>query len=494
MTRAARGPALALAAAWLVALGGPALRAQSAADIAVPLPTATAHAPVPTTLDDVWIAPTGKPGASMQALARAVRLLADDHAAEAAPLVRKASLGGTPLADYQRYYTGLVAFRLGKLDAAREALDALVADGPHWYLADGARQLAGAVAEAQNDFGAAAKYYEPLTHRTTLAPDDAWSRLARVRQALGDGQGAAEAYAHVYYEFPLSDLANAAAAQIDALHAWEPLTADSGRYRLELGRAERLFGSRRYGEARDGFSALAPLASGDDRERVSLRLAECDYYLKRYQAARDALEPWTSSAHRRAEARFFHLSSLRGLKDDTEYQRLARALVDDFPTDSWAEETLNNLGSHYIIGDEDVKADAVFRELAARFPDGRYAQRALWKIGWNAYRTGQWDECAREFEQAATRFPRADYRPSWLYWAARSREQLSDTAAADRLYGVLVADYVNSVLRPAGHATAHRAPRGADEPRGRRRHDLRCGARRDRRGRAGRLPECRSRP
>jgi soluble lytic murein transglycosylase len=441
--------ALALAALWLVALGGPVLRAQTAAATAaasdLPFPTATAHPAVPETLDEIWIAPDNKPTPAMQALARAAQLVADGKFTDAAPLVaRSSSLSGTPLADYQRYYSALVDSKTNRLDAARASLMALVKDGPRGYLAEGARRLGGEVAEAQHDFAAAADFYEPLTTLKVLAPDDAWSRLGRVKQGAGDTRGAAEAYAHVYYEFPFSDLAAAASAQIDAMDAWKPLDGGSDRYKLELGRAQQLFGGRRYAEARDAFSRIQPFAAGDDKEVVALRLAECDYYLKRYKAAKDGLDPFVQSGRRQAEARFFALSATLGLGDESSYLQQIQDLSAQFGDSAWTEEALNNLGSHYIIADEDDEADAVFRQMIQRFPDGRYAQRGNWKVGWNAYRTGRWADCATAFERAAAAFPRSDYRPSWLYWAARSREQLGDTPTADRLYGVLVADYVNS--------------------------------------------------
>ncbi len=153
--------------------------------------------------------------------------------------------------------------------------------------------------------------------------------------------------------------------------------------------------------------------------------------------------PWTDTARRRAEAQFFALSATRELGEKAEYERLAHALVNAFPADTWAEETLNNLASSFIVSDDDDKADAAFREYLQRFPDGRYSARARWKIGWTAYRTGKWADCADMFERAASALPRSDYRPVWIYWAARSREQLGDNAAANRLYGIVVADYLN---------------------------------------------------
>ena len=419
------------------------LFAEQAAPASAPVLSATAYPPVPTTAADIWLAPSTRATSSMLALGKAARLVADAKFAEAAPLVQKPTLASTPLADYQSYYAGIIALRLGRLDEARQVASALVQKNPSGYLTEGARRLAGEVAEAQRDFQAAATFYEALP-QTSIAPDDAWMRVGRARQSAGDARGAAEAFAHVYYEFPLSDLAAAAGAQIDGLHAWQPLEAGSARYKFELGRAERLFGARRYAQARDGFAALSSAAGGDDRELTALRVAECDLYLKRYQLARDALAPWTSAARRRAEAQFFSLTATRELGERAEYERLSRALANAFPDESWAEDALNNLASHFIVTDHDEQADQTFRQLLQRFPDGRYSARARWKIGWSAYRTGRWAECADTFERAAAVSPRSDYRPSWIYWAARSREQLGDTSAADRLYGILVADYLNS--------------------------------------------------
>ena len=39
---------------------------------------------------------------------------------------------------------------------------------------------------------------------------------------------------------------------------------------------------------------------------------------------------------------------------------------------------------------------------------------------------------------------RADYRPSWLYWSGRSRDQLNDADTANARYRLVVSDYRNS--------------------------------------------------
>ena len=426
----------------LASLGGPSVIAQDASP-AIAL-SATAHPPLPTDLEDFWLAPVSdRRSAQLSPLARGAAALSEGKAEQALPLIRQ-PLTDPVLADYQAYYEALALTRSGRDDDGRARLTTLALRSLDGYLSEAVKMRAAELAEGSGKPADAATQYQALTSARVLGLDDVWMRIGRARLAAGDRRGAAEAFARVYFEFPFGDYAAAAAAQIADLNAWEPLEPGSGRYVMELGRAERLFGAKRYAQARDSYSSLQPVQRADDRELIALRLAECDHYLKRYDSARRALEPWTRDAKRLAEARFFYLTATRELGEHAEYERLARELIDTFPTDSWAEEALNNLATHFILIDEDDKADATFREVLQRFPSGRHAQRAAWKVGWNAYRQGRHEECASRFEAAAAAFPRSDYRPPWIYWAARSRDQLGDTGQANRLYGILVADYLNS--------------------------------------------------
>ena len=415
--------------------------APQAADTATALTlTATAHPPLPEASADLWIAP---PPAPASPLSRGVEALAGGRP-DAALALLAAPAPDPALTGYQQYYRALALTRAGRAADAAPILAALTRDLPRGALGDMVRLAAGEAAEAAGNHREALEHYEALGRGTTAAPDDLLLRLGRVRLALGDRRGAVAAYQRLHDTFPLSEVAPQAASELAGLDAWAPLEHGSERFAKELARAERLFAARRYAQARDAFEVLLPASRGDDHELVSLRLAECDHYLKRHRAAREALTPWLDKARRRAEARFFHLTATRELGERAEYVRLAEALIAEFPEETWAEEALNNLATHYILVDEDAKADAVFRQVLERFPLGRHAPRAAWRVGWNAYRQGRHAETAEVFELAASRFPRSDYRPPWIYWAARSRDQLGDVRVANRLYGILVADYLNS--------------------------------------------------
>src|SRR4029078_6578319 len=105
-------------------------------------------------------------------------------------------------------------------------------------------------------------------------------------------------------------------------------------------------------------------------------------------SARDGVRPYIEKASRQGEALFFYAVATRELGDQDEYLRVVGRLADEFSTESWAEEALNTLATYYILQSDDDKADEVFREMYEKFPTGHYAERAAWKIGWMAYKSG----------------------------------------------------------------------------------------------------------
>jgi soluble lytic murein transglycosylase len=94
--------------------------------------------------------------------------------------------------------------------------------------------------------------------------------------------------------------------------------------------------------------------------------------------------------------------------------------------------------------EETEQADAVFRELYQRFPQGRHAERAAWKAGWYSYKHGRYQEASALFEGAAANFPRSDYRPAYLYWSGRARQGAGDKTGGQTLLKLVAVDYLNS--------------------------------------------------
>ena len=419
------------------------------ADVAATPLSPTVHPPVARDASQLWMAPSSSDRAaaatnpSLRHLQAALRLYADEKYEQALGRFSSAATPASPLRVHAAYYAGVAELRLRRFEAARRRFAGL--KNSEGFVGEAAALGEAEAAQGLGDYEDAADIYEDILDDAAIDLPAIWLSLAQAALADGDGKRAAEAFLHLYYEFPLSEHAVQAEGPLQSLPEVQQIATGNTRYKLELGRGERLFASRRYPDARTSFLRLKPYAqSENDLELVALRLAEIDYFQGRYSNAREALKPFLTSGARQAEARFFYLMSQRGLKNDEIFEQLVRALAADFPGSTWAEDALNNLATFYIQRDRDDEADAVLRELYARFPRGRYAERAAWKTGWTSYRNGDFGEAVRLFESAAATFPRSDYRPAWLYWSGRARSAMGDTPGALARYQLTIADYHNT--------------------------------------------------
>lgn len=408
----------------------------------------TSHPSVPPDITRLWLAPDRPPIAARQPsgvpVANAARLVADGEYTRALGIVRQPSAQQGALAQYASYYAGVAQLKLDRAPEALRTFRAILDQKPVGYLAEAASLGEAQALEATRDAAGAVRVYERLLKGRLTAVERVYLRLGVAAKAANDPTRAAEAFAHVLYEFPLGENAPSARAELDLLGALKPLASGSAVFKAELGRAERLFGAKRYLEARAVFDDLIAVAKDDDRELVQLRLAECDYFLKRARAARESLRPLADRASRQGEALFFFGLASRDAGDKPTFLGAMRRVATEFPEQTWAEDALNHLGTYYIVTDEQDLADATFREMYDRYPRGNHAERAAWKAGWTAYRKGDYAYAARVFEQASSDFPRADNRPPWLYWSGRAHDALGAKATAQERYLLTAADYMNS--------------------------------------------------
>lgn len=422
----------------------------------------TAHPPVPSDLPSMWLVPVqgGKLGPAMTNFVRGVRFLEEDEKPAAAlPLVSDSALSTTPLADYARYYTGLALMKLERYSEANKVLGDLAARTIDGHLPEDAAFLQAEVRGAQDDDKGALAIYESLLMRKLARPQTAWLRLGLAADRAGQPARSVAALQRAYYDYPATTEADQAGAELDK----QDVDLDAALAPKELARAETLFQARRWTHARASYLKVRPFVGEADRERVAIRLAGAEIALGRHREGRAALRPMLDGPLA-DEAHFHYVAAARGLKLKDQHRALARAFVEKFPNSPFADEVLNTLASALIVDDQDDEADEVFREIAARYPAGRFAERAAWKAGWSAYRQGRFTEALQYFDRGAAQFPRSDYRPSWLYWAGRAATQAGDLNTAAARLRLAATDYHNSYYGRLAIARLKDARGGAIAP------------------------------
>ena len=402
---------------------------------------ATNHPRLPLVAGHLWLAPDLAQPAPTNAVTTGLKLLDRDSAA-AAPVLAQASAESGALAGYVLLGLARAQLALGKPADALRSIQVLRQRDPVGYLREASALVEGEALEAVGDDQMALTVYERLVRERPADLADVLVRAARAAERTGDLARAVVLHARVYYEWPQTEGAWTAKARLDALVGSAPAVAIPDRLKQEVARAQRLFDAKQFGLARAAFAAAD--TGSADRDLVTLRLAECDYHLRRFRAVKDGLASLAEKGPHQAEALFYSALATRALGDQAGYLKTARRLVDTFPNQPWAEDALNDLATRHIRADADDAAHAVLQELIARFPRGRFTERAAWKVGWRAFGEGRYDETATLFDRAAESFPRSDFRPAWLFWSARAHALSGREQAAEARFALTAADYLNS--------------------------------------------------
>ena len=268
-----------IAIAALVVLGPPEgghyMRAEEPTPAGILL-RPTDHPRVPVDVSMFWMAPEkGSARTAAQAnLATAVKFEEKgEHTKALTLLLNPATKQDGPLAAYAEFYKGLAQLHLGRNADARATFQGLQVMSPVGFLSEVAALREAECDEALNDQAAALAVYERLAATKTMAPDAVLMKLGKAALAVGADDKAQAAFERVYYDYPLSDLADDAAEQLDDM----PVDTSALRFKQDLARAERLFAAKQYPSARSSFEKLRSAAQGDDRTLIQLPLSKLRY-------------------------------------------------------------------------------------------------------------------------------------------------------------------------------------------------------------------------
>jgi soluble lytic murein transglycosylase len=337
------------------------------------------------------------------------------------------------LADYAVYYRALAL--AGNGDQA----------GAAWVLADFRKRfpssplLAAALRQRAESLSLSGHAREALELLSGLRQTGAaWLLLlAQVTQRAGDGVRAAQMFQRVYYEFPASPEQAQALAAMNALRLSLKSKYPDPPARLRLTRADKLAAAQRYLEARKEYRALSLRLKGPLREEALVRIGACDYELRANLRAYRYLKSLHVTQPEAAAERLYYLAALaRRLNREGEFIAAVAEMGRQYPSSPRYEEALFAAGNYYLVENDAAHYIPYYRRLVEKFPNGRYAASAHWRIAWNAY-VERKAEARQLLEGHIRRYPDSQDLSGAVYWSGRLAEAASDWPAARAYYDYL---------------------------------------------------------
>ena len=340
--------------------------------------------------------------------------------------------GDPLLEDYVLYWRAETDRALKNDPRAIAGLKRLRRDFPDSVMTEQALESLGesalASSQPQEILDALAAYPETNTKPELI------SLRARAHEAAGQFQDAARDYLAVAYRFPTSTPAHEAAAKADFLRAklgadFPPLSLDS-----RISRAEALYTSKEWYQARDAYIEILSQLTGADRDRANLRIAQCRVALGAPLTALTDL-PITDSE---SDAERLYSISQSHRTTVTEAPMLAAvdSIVARAPKSRWAELALFAAGNYYWVQLDRDRAASFYSRVADGFPASADAGAANWRVVWTAYLERK-PETLILLQKQLERFPNSAYITDNLYWLGREAEKSGDTALARAYFGKL---------------------------------------------------------
>ena len=186
--------------------------------------------------------------------------------------------------------------------------------------------------------------------------------------------------------------------------------------------AEQRVREGRGAEAVEAYrEAIATGLEPTDLLRARLALGQALFRLRRYPEALPIFEQLGLNT----EGRFWRARTLARLG------RIEESIV-GFEALTGEENSPLALQSAYLVAtllegrDQSLRAMAHYRRVAAESPETAPALDALWRLGWSAWKRGDYAEASRYFQEMASRSEDEASRLRSLYWQARASAQLGE--------------------------------------------------------------------
>jgi soluble lytic murein transglycosylase len=231
---------------------------------------------------------------------------------------------------------------------------------------------------------------------------------------------------------------NAATAASGRLAALAPgYTLKPANYGSMLERAENLIRAGKNKDARALLLKLAQLrtVSAENAAKRKVLLAQAEYNLGRSRTILPLLKGIpASNAILHSHSLYLGAAVYRRLEDEDSFLALRDSALNLYPQSPFTEKILYSVATYFDVNNRLDECREAYSNLAARFPQGEYAERARWRSSALAYFQHRYDEALNGFWNYFNLHASARNAPATLYWMGRCCDRLGDVAQALQFY------------------------------------------------------------
>lgn len=363
-----------------------------------------------------------------------IKLRANDYAGAATLLDGRALRDYTVIGDYALAMRADTLELAGRHAEARAVYEQLAHDYPTSLKARDAM-----LHDAQLLMDAEQASAVPVALKPLAAKDDGAALLltAKAYEKTGDSTQALANYRRVYFFAPASAEAGEAAGAVPRLGG----SLSAANKDEAIGRAEKLFASKRYSEAYDAYTTAFNSFPNAANSTMQAHRVIAAANARRYAEASAALSG--VSGEQRAEATYNLAMAYGRAKQWMQARTVADDLRKQFPSSQWTMRAFVQLGQVAENSKDDVNANYFYRAAVASFPGNSEVTPAQFYIAWAAHEAKNFNESSRLLIDHLATYAgnNSDFRGKAAYWAARDSERVGKLAEARAIYEGLLYRY-----------------------------------------------------
>ena len=235
---------------------------------------------------------------------------------------------------------------------------------------------------------------------------------------------AAKDYQTLYYKYPMSDEAKAAAASLKQISQEMGREYGAPTVDMQMARAQVYFDAHKYKDARPEFEKVVSSIKDPAsplRQKAQLRVAQCKSAPK--NSSPTILASLVTPDPEVDAERLFGLSqAYRQAKNESAMFATLDSITQKYPKSIWNMEALMAGGNYEWVLLDRNKAVSYYQRVVDNFPDGKHAYNAEWRTAWIAWLNKQPDADQR-LTNFLVKYPASANAVDALYWLGRSAER-----------------------------------------------------------------------